>query len=263
MWVLPQKMEKAKQSDEPFFIEIYLIELLDRKIWIVAADEDIEFNGQHFTAIPIKRGTITKSMDNIVDEVDLEVGDCTDDFLEYMMCGSDFRGTRVTIGRILYPDSLTDGSWAWVFSGLVDSPSFSNGVFKCKVAMDFPKIQTPGRGFQLACNSEFGDPECKYDKGTLFTTVSSASGNRVTYGGNHPKDYWKYGTIKVGAEVRNIIWSDGSIVGLNANFLQPIAGKSCELNRGCNKTFEWCKEVYHNTANYSGFPAVPWECEYR
>lgn len=263
MQVLPVKMQEAKDKGEAFFLEIYLVELRAQKLWLVAADEDIDWGGEHFTAVPVKRGTITKSMDNIVSEVNLEVGDCTDELLDYVMSGFDFRGCKVTIGRILYPDSLEDDSWAFVFSGLIDKPVFSNGVFKCSVSCEFPKIECPSRMFYLACNSEFGDEDCKANKGTTRLNIVSSNGNGINIGRSYPTDYWKFGTISIAGESRNIISSNSNMVVVNANFLQPIEGKAAELVRGCNQTFEWCKKKYNNAAHYSGFPAVPWESEYR
>ena len=263
MQVLPVKMQEAKDKGQAFFLEIYLVELRTQKLWLVAADEDIDWDGHHFTAVPVKRGTITKSMDNIVSEVDLEVGDCTDELLDYVMSGFDFRGCRVTIGRILYPDSLQDNTWSWVFMGAIDNPTFSNGVFKCKVSCEFPKIDVPSRMFYLACNSEFGDAICKQNKCTTTLTVVSSGGCGINVGRTYPSNYWKYGTATIDGESRNIINSSGNNITVNANFLQPIDGRVIKLERGCNHTFEWCTKVYHNARNYSGFPAVPWESEYR
>ena len=260
---LPRVMTKAKQTDNPFFLELYKIALRTETLYIVAADEDIVFNGQKFTAVPVKRGEITKSMDSVVNEVDLEVSDCSDELLAFLINGFDFRGCRVDIVRILYPDSLTDSSvFSWVFSGEIDKPSFSDGVFTCTVESKLPNIEAPVRDFQVACNSEFGDAECCMSRGTLECTVTRGRGNQVNIGNAYPKDYWKYGTITIGGEARNIISSKDGYVVVNANFLQDINGKTAEVNRGCNMTFDWCKKL-GNTKHYSGFPAVPWEAEYR
>ena len=256
-------MATAKQSDNPFFLELYTIALRTETLYIVAADEDIVFNGQRFVAVPIKRGEITKSMDTIVNEVDLEVSDCTDDLLAYLINGFDFRGCRVDIVRILYPDSLTDSSiFSWVFSGEIDKPSFSDGVFTCTVESKLPNIEAPVRDFQVACNSEFGDNECGMDVGAEERPVFRGTGNKIHLGNAYPKDYWKYGTIKIGGEARNIISSMDDYIIVNCNFLQQIGGRTALICRGCNMTFDWCKRM-GNERNYSGFPAVPWEAEYR
>ena len=264
MYKLPVRMKEAKESDNPFFIELYTIYLRTETLYIAAADEPVRFGGQEFVANPVKRGEITKSMDTIVNEVELEVSDVTDDMLTYLMNGFDFRGCRVDIIRILYPDSINDESiFSWVFSGEIDKPSFSDGTFSCVVEAKLPNIEAPVRDFQVACNSEFGDAECCADKGTITTTVRKGSGNEIIISDMHEADYWKYGTIKIKGESRNIISSEGGVLIVNVNFLQDINGEQAEISRGCNMTFDWCKEHFNNQIHYSGFPAVPWEAEYR
>ena len=260
---LPVRMVEAKNSENPFFLELYKIQLRTEDLYIVAADEDITWNGIEFHAVPVKRGAITKSMDSIVNEVDLEVSDCSDELLAYLMNGFDFRGSRVDIARILYPDGLKDTDlFTWVFSGEINKPSFTDGTFSCTVESKLPNIEAPVRDFQVACNSEFGDAECCADKGLVELTVSRGTGNQVYLGNAYPKDYWKYGTITVNGESRNIISSQDNYVITNVNFLQDINGCKAEVARGCNMTFDWCKRL-GNQIHYSGFPAVPWEAEYR
>lgn len=263
MFQLPVRMKEAKESANPFFIELYTIHLRTETLYIAAADEPIEFAGQEFVAIPVKRGNITKSMDSIVNEVELEVSDVTDDMLTYLMNGFDFRGCRVDIVRILYPDSITNESiFSWVFSGEIDKPSFSDGTFTCVVEAKLPNIEAPVRDFQVACNSEFGDAECCADKHVTTVKVRKGSGNTLYISESHGTDFWKYGTIKIKGEARNIISSDGNTIVTNVNFLQEVDGETAEISCGCNMTFEWCKKL-GNQIHYSGFPAVPWEAEYR
>ena len=263
MQKLPVIMMEAKDSDNPFFLELYRLSLRTETLYIVAADEDIVFRGQRFTAIPVKRGAITKSMDSIVNEVELEISDVTDDMLTYLMCGFDFRGCKVDIVRILYPDSLSDDSmFSWVFSGEINKPSFSDGVFTCTVESKLPNIDAPVRDFQVACNSEFGDAECCADKCVTETKVRRGQGNIIFINAAREENFWKYGTIKIKGEARNIIASDGNQIVVNVNFLQDIDGETAEISRGCNMTFDWCKRI-GNQIHYSGFPAVPWEAEYR
>ena len=260
-------MMEAKNSENPFFLELYKIALRTEDLYLVAADEDITWNGILFHAVPIKRGAVTKSMDSIINEVDLEVNDLgkeeNDTLLAFLMEGFDFRGCRVDIARIMYPESLTDTSlFSWVFSGEINKPSFTDGTFSCTVETKLPNIEAPVRDFQVACNSEFADAECCASKDTTHIRVSRGQGNQVYIGNAYPKDYWKYGTLKIAGEARNVIRSQDNYVIVNVNFLQDINGKEGELNRGCNMTFDWCKRL-GNQVHYSGFPAVPWEAEYR
>ena len=264
MQQLPVIMAEAKEKENSFFIEIYEIHLRTKVLYLVAADEDINYDGQRYTAVPIKRGSVTRSMDSITNDCELEVDDCTDDLLAYVMNGYDFRGSLCLIRRILYPESLDNPEiFGFIFAGEVDEPQFADGTFTCKVSSRFPHVEAPGRDYQVACNSVFGDAQCCADKCTSEFTVRRGEGNIVYLPNAYPKDYWRHGTIKIEGEARIIIGSKDNSITTNVNFLQDINGKTAELNRGCNKTFEWCKSWYDNAIHFSGFPAVPWENEYR
>lgn len=263
MMTLPVCMTEAKEKDSSFFLELYQIELRTQTIYIVAADEDIKYKDQIFTAIPFKRGEITRSIDSINNEVTVELGDCTDDMLAYVMNGFDFRGCKATIIRILYPESISDPNiFSLVFTGELDEPEFQGGVFSCKIQSRFPNIQAPARDFQLACNSEFGDAECCMDKNITPCTVYHGGGNKIRIDSSFPEDYWAYGSIIIDGEWRVITKSSANYVTVNVTFAQNINGKRATLSRGCNKTLKMCRQR-GNTIHYSGFPAIPFESEYR
>ena len=263
MLILPVNMKKAAESGNPFFIELYIISLRTTTLYLAACDEDITFAGNKYFAVPIKRDELNKSLDSITNDCSLEVSDCSDDLLRYVLSGYDFRSCNCNIIRIQYPDSLSDElNFAWVFSGTIDEPSFSDGVFTCKVTREFPQIQTPGRDFRLACNSEFGDAECGMNVGKEVLTVVQETPNRLRLPKSYEKNYWKCGTITIEGESRTIISSDGDYITLNLNFLTDFTTHSAELVRGCDKTKKMCQK-YKNMRHFSGFPAIPFENVYR
>jgi len=264
MIVLPVKMAEAKEASQNFFIELYKLWLPIGEVRIAACDEDIVFNGETYTAVPFQRESLTRSMDNIVDSCNISLGDCNYDMLSYVVNGYDFRGSAATIFRIMYPDSLSDPTISeWVFSGYIDEPSYSNGVFTCKIESRFPQIDCPNRCYQLACNSEFGDAECSITPRTVSAKIVSVNGNEMVIDTTETKGYWNNGVAIVGGEARVVETSEGNRLTLNVNFLQDgIVGKTVQLTQGCNKTQERCR-YYGNLQHYGGFPAIPFESVYR
>ena len=262
MITLPVSMAKAKESGNPFFIELYILQLRDGVMRIAATDENILYNNEEYTAVPFQRGEVTTSMDNLTDSCEVSLGDCSYELLKYVIEGFDFRGCNAMIFRIQYPDSLKDPTIAQpVFAGYIDEPSYSNGEFTCKVKSRLPEIECPNRNFRMACNSEFGDAECGMILSEETMSVVSTASNTVTLEKSHDKNYWKDGVISVGGESRIITESDGNTVTLNVNFVQDITGHSATLRRGCNKTVEACR-AFGNMKHYSGFPAIPFESNY-
>lgn len=262
MITLPVSMAKAKESGNPFFIELYVLQLRDGVMRIAATDENILYNNEEYTAVPFQRGEVTTSMDNLTDSCEVSLGDCSYELLKYVIEGFDFRGCNAMIFRIQYPDSLKDPTIAQpVFAGYIDEPSYSNGEFTCKVKSRLPEIECPNRNFRMACNSEFSDAECGMILAEETMSVVSTASNTVTLEKSHDKNYWKDGVISVGGESRIITESDGNTVTLNVNFVQDITGHSATLRRGCNKTVEACR-AFGNMKHYSGFPAIPFESNY-
>jgi hypothetical protein len=265
MIILPVKMQEMKDSNETFFIELYIINLPSGTIYLAATDEDIMFNGTKYIAVPFQRQDITRSMDNITDSCNITLGDVGWGLLAYVTNGLDWRCAVCTIIRIQYPDSLTDPSIVeWVFTGRIDEPSFAENTFSCRLVQVFPEVQCPNRTSQLACNSEFGDDECQMKlsaENVIITGVEN--GNVIVLAKSFPDKYWQNGVISCEGEARNISVSSGNKVTINVNFMQsPIVGKTAELRRGCNKTVDDCKR-FNNLKNYSGFPAIPVTSVYR
>ena len=263
MIILPVKMKEAKETGNPFFIELYILQLRDGAMRIAACDENIVFNNQEFTAVPFQRGEIETSMDNLTDSCEVTLGDCSYELLRYVLDGFDFRGCRALIIRIQYPDSLSDPTlYQPVFSGILDEPSYSDGEFTCKVKSILPEIECPNRNFRMACNSSFGDAECGMGLGEETLSIVSASDNVITLDKSYAGNYWKDGVISVGGESRVIVQSSGNYVTLNVNFVQDVSGHSATLRRGCNKTVDACR-AFGNMRHYSGFPSVPFEARYQ
>ena len=264
MIVLPVSMQQMKDSSQTFFIELYSLTMPSGDVVNMAAtDEDIVYNGYKFIAVPFKRQSITKSMDNITDSCSISVSDVDWKLLSYVVNGWDFRGAYCTIIRIQYPESLTDPSVVqWVFGGRVDEPSFADGTFSCKLTQVFPEVQCPNRDYSLNCNSTFGDAECQASLAEESLAIVSVSGNTITLSKSFERNYWRNGVAISEGEARVIEESEDNTITLNVNFLQDLDGKSIKLSRGCNKTVEDCKR-FNNLAHYSGFPAIPFENKYR
>lgn len=263
MMILPVSMKKEMESGNPFFIELYTIQLRTAVLKLAASDEDVIFGGDKYHAVPIQREDIERSIDSIVNDCTLQLADCSDDLLSYVLNGYDFRGCKCEIIRIQYPESLSDPTcFAFVFAGEIDEPSFSDGTFTCKIYREFPQIQVPNRDYQLYCNSDFGDEECCMNVGEENLIVTKVSPNILRLNKSYPDYYWLYGTITMEGESRTIIKSEGSQITINLNFLQEFSSRTATLRRGCNKSKVMC-QYYQNMKHFSGFPAIPFENIYR
>lgn len=262
---VPVSLQQMKDKGETFFIELYEIALRTGTIYLAACDEDIEFNGHTYIAVPFERGEISKSIDQVTDQCTVSVGDVDDDRLAYIMNGFDFRGCAAAITRIAYPESLENNQGFYVFCGYLDNPAYEDGVFSCTIKSYFPRIEAPARMYQLSCNSAFGDCVCGMDKNrTVLTVTDVLSDGSVKIDTGYPDNYWRDGLVSIAGESRLVTGSSGDIIKVNYGFMQSeLVGKTVILERGCDKTRETCKNRYNNLKRFSGFPAIPFESQYR
>lgn len=262
---IPVSLQQMKDKGETFFIELYEVALRTGMIYLAACDEDIEFDGHTYVAVPFERGEISKSIDQVTDQCTISVGDVDDDRLAYIMNGFDFRGCAATITRIAYPDSLETNQGFYVFGGYLDNPAYEDGVFSCTIKSYFPSIQAPSRSYQLSCNSAFGDKICGMSKDrTAFEVVAVFADGSFRIDKSYANNYWKDGLVSISGESRLITGSHDDVVQVNYGFMQEnLVGKTAIMERGCDKSRATCNGRYHNLKRFSGFPAIPFESQYR
>lgn len=261
----PVEMQKMKETNAPFFIELYALELRTGVTYIAACDEDVVYNGVTFIAVPFTRDEITRSGDNLFDECSITIGDMDDTKLAYIMNGFDFRGCRIQIAKIQYPDSLTNPDILLpVFIGYLDSPQYSDGKFTCALKSYFPNIKVPMREFQLQCNSNYGDSCCGMPNTKYKSIITAVQGDVILCRDSAPEpDFFRCGLATVMGETRNIVRSNANMIQVGLNFMQEgLVGKEITVERGCDKTKETCAKL-GNLHHFSGFPAVPFESVYR
>lgn len=254
-------MAQAKEQNSSFFIELYNIHLKTGIIRICNCDEVIVFAGLSYQPVPIERGTIKSTVDAKIDNMDLKIADADNSKVAALMEGFDFRGRKVEIFRIQYPESLEDSSIAVpVFYGTLDTPSYSNGEFSCTIRAMFPKSKVPFRTTQYFCNNTFGDEFCKMDKAIITGTIQESASlpYEIKTDIITEKDKYKNGLCTLGYETRMIKSNteDGYFI-LYYPFLGDLKG-TVTVSRNCDKTPEMCKS-FDNRKNYGGFIAIPKE----
>ena len=265
MKILPVRMETAKESKNPFFIELYRIYLKTGIIRICNCDVVITFAGENYYPVPIERGSIKTTVDAKIDNMDLKIADADNEKISALMEGFDFRGRKVEIVRIQYPESLEDKSLVMpVFWGYLDAPSYSNGEFSVTVKASFPKGNVPFRTTQYICCNTFGDFNCQMDKARkeFEIELNSSTPLKIKLKGNVENDFYKNGLITIGYETKLI--KTCYTEGVNYFYVEPYYSFNVDLTdkavltRNCDKTPEMCAK-YNNRKHYGGFIAIPKE----
>lgn len=135
------------------------------------------------------------------------------------------------------------------------------------------KLQTKiGELYTPACSvRRFGDSRCKINSSLYrfsLTVTNVISKREFSHTVNvQTAEYFKYGILKwttgnndnLEMEIKNYTVS----AGVGTFFLQlPMPkiiqiGDTFQATRGCDRTFETCKNVFNNAVNFRGFPHIP------
>lgn len=265
MQILPVSLAAEKEKDAPFLITLLRVLVQPQPLYLAIADQDIFFDGQHYTAFPVEIGAKKTGVDSKIDNVELTISNAGDEFSSALFQSFDFRGKQIQLLEIAYPASITTGEYRYVFVGDMDSPSLDcgKGVFKVTCRAGIPTIPT-GRTTMLSCNAVFADPDdCGIAKELTRGIIQSGSNSHtIVIQQIKSDDYWKDGHITVGFETRKIKSSSGNSVKVEYPFLIPVEGQY-EISRGCDKSQSTCTKRFNNGANFSGFVAIPWEMTIR
>lgn len=263
---LPVAMAEAKESGSAFFIELYKIELPSYTLYLCNADQDIDFAGQTFLGYPIERGEITKTVDSRVDNCDITISNTNDYFTLALLNGKNFLGCRAWIGRILYPDSLSDPNLVTLtFYGQIDSPELqADGTFKCSIVSDIPNMDNC-RTMNYTCSNKFGDDNCRHSIGTVSgsCTISTENINGVDRqaisSDSLGSTYWKDAIITIDGLSRRVISYTDNKVYVEYAFPDGIdTSNGFTICQNCDKTPSSC-DSYNNRVNYGGFLFIPFE----
>lgn len=256
---------EAKEQENIFVVEIYDISLRTGMLYICNTDRDITFEGHKYLSIPVEREDISLTVDNVDNDVKVTMADATKEQLQFIIAGFDFRGCKVRVRQILYPDSLYDDSVQRdCFYGYIDNPAYENGQFSCTLRARIPKVTVPRRTYQSMCNCRFGDAVCQMDQSRCHGQIVDVLGdNQIVIEEIQEDGYWKNGIITIEGESRLIRESVGAVITTFYPFFATVErGLNYTVQRGCDKTFENCNR-YNNLQHFAGFPSIPFETIYR
>lgn len=197
-----------------------------------------------------------QSLTGIIDSIDITADD--------MRTGR-WNGARV---EIIEFDWETQVKQRTLLVGFLGSLSLVNNQYTATLSSLEIELQKPiGRTVALRCDADLGDTRCGYtltsDVGSVTTVVSNLSFADVSL--TAADGYYNYGKLTwltgdnagLTFDVKRY-QSTGNVVELYEPTPQGIqAGDTYNIFRGCDKTFETCRDTYANAVNFRGFPHVP------
>ncbi len=226
---------------------------------------------QYYQPIAVKRSSIPASNQLEIEAVSGEF-DNVDRLWSNWLNTVDLRGKRVVVRKV-FLDLLNDHTHAKVmFDGIINSVSELTELsvkIECKSKLKSLSLET-GRLQQLYCNYIFGDEFCGLDISTTringqtvdagSTTVAVVDAARA-----EADDRWNDGIIQfmsgvnqgLKRKVVDFISSQHKLILDYALPQAPAVGDLYTIERGCDKSFDACRNRFSNQANFGGFKNIP------
>jgi uncharacterized phage protein (TIGR02218 family) len=226
---------------------------------------------QYYQPIKVNRSSIPASNQLEIEAVSGEF-DNVDRLWSNWLNTIDLRGKRVVVRKV-FLDLLNDQTHAKVmFDGIINAVSELTELsakIECKSKLKSLSFET-GRLQQLYCNYIFGDEFCQLDVSTTrlngqtvdagSTTVAVIDGARA-----EADDWWNDGIIQfmsggnqgLKRKVVDFISVQHKLILDYALPQAPAVGDLYTIERGCDKSFDVCRNRFNNQANFGGFKNIP------
>ncbi len=271
------KQEAAKDQNRP--IELYDFylgsqDVADAETYYFCTDNTIvkfwNLDGvlKDYLPMSLRRSAIPTSSKLEIDAITGEF-DNVDFAWSHWLATVELRGKKIVIRRV-FLDLLTDATQAKIlFSGIINRVRVTEekANLECRSRIKSLEVET-GVLQQLYCGYIFGDIFCALpipnqlnqtiDAGSTTTEIIDAARTEVD-------DWWNDGLITFidgenAGEERKVVdfiaATDKIILDFSLPKI-PVAGDRYNIERGCDKSYDVCKNRYGNQANFGGFRDIP------
>jgi len=226
---------------------------------------------QYYQPIKVNRSAIPASNQLEIEAVSGEF-DNVDRLWSNWVNTLDLRGKRVVVRKV-FLDLLNDQTHAKImFDGIINTVSELTELsvkLECKSKIKSLSLET-GRLQQLYCNYIFGDEFCQLDVSTTRLNGQVVSAGSTTVAvidavRAEADDWWNDGIIQFTSGVnqglkRKVV----DFINAQHKFIldyalpqAPAAGDFYTIERGCDKSFDVCRNRFANQANFGGFKNIP------
>lgn len=254
--------EQSVHDAEP--IEVYKFIGSFQTYRYTSWDEEVTVNGETYTPIPMKRGTVkvgTQNDSSLVLEIELPFD--TDIVFDYAYAQSpqrlDVEVRRVHLGSDLSSD------WRMLWTGAVQTFTVQGRWAKLSVPSIFDNVlrgEVPTVYYQSPCNHTLYDSRCGVSRAanTTLATVISVGGTDVEVDDDGVAD----GLLAAGelicprtGERRLILSNSVNALSINFPFVDLVEGDEVQLTKGCDLARTTCVNVFANGDRFGGCPFMP------
>jgi len=226
-----------------------------------SSDSDVTYDGETYTAIPIRRGRIQQSNEMPKSEIEIRVPR-NNPMIGELVYGLPEQAISLTIYRVQSSFSIV------LWKGRLMSRTYDGEEAVLKCVPIFSSLKRPAirRRYQTNCPYTLYDlRSCRVVKGDFEEAESisdiSENGLTLTVPGADFLD-WGYltgGWMSVTAlGIERMIYEH---IGTTVRLARPVdfdySVYSAKFYPGCNHTLGQCHDRFDNAANFGGFPVIP------
>ena len=266
--------ESSNQDGAP--IEGYRFTAPARTYDYTSSPDSVAISGITFTPVYIKRDATNVSPEgNGPNEIQIEMADDVELVTDFAFTTSPPSLTVEIFRSHTGLDTSLPENISRIWRGDVIGWNVKERIARLRSASLFGRLRArpvPNIYWQNLCNHVLYDARCNANGDVAQDGSSNGVANRVSTTVNNVisanafavpvsliVDTFKAGKVLhvASGESRLIVANTASNVLINFPFTSLTSGDSIQLQRGCDHSFQTCKDKFDNTQNFGGFPYVP------
>lgn len=250
--------DKEATQQQPASAEVYNFWNNSLYYRYTSHDTDLTIDGNVYTHVAIKRGTISFDPKGLGTKTSIEAP-VTGPFLSYVS-NQPFVPLQVAIKKYYLDDLATS---LLLFSGFVKTAKVADhvAVAECLPSEYELERKIPRILFQPNCNFELFDARCGLTEATYLVNANvTVSGNTLVSDdfGAFANGYFDSGYVVFGNDIRMITQHVHNTLYLHVAFgVELTSGSLVTVYPGCLKDPATCKNKFNNLSNFLGMPYIP------
>lgn len=271
---LPDGFITAIKNDTLRVCESYELTLRNGKVYRYCThDDDLDWGNpsKRYYSAPIKRTTVSSSMNLEVDSTEISISGITEELFD--ICNTNVMdNVSVVIKRHLWDEGSASGMEFTVFVG-IGNVNYNRNEIKLPLysILSTLNILVPKNSFQQPCNYTIFDVGCTLVMADykVSSTASADSENGYTVLDAAftvpPTDPYKFNTGELHVtsgnnqgEKRCVLNAVDGMFTLAVSLPYNMeSGDTFDYYPGCDGTPETCRDRFNNLPNFYGFPYLP------
>jgi len=249
---------EVQKTEQVQFVELYRVTIGNDIYRYTSCDHDVVFEGEKYTAAPIKRSTLRHELELKPYHITI-TAPLSDEVLSYI-ANTPVEPAKVEIWRAVSPDTSL---YRKIFTGRIKSVTFKDKLAQISLesVTVLLKSRLPRFVYQAYCNNSLFDEVCglNIEDYKLSTGVAVSGNNLISANFSaQPNGYYTGGHVRFGTDMRLITNHVTDTITLQIPFDARVqTGTVVDVFPGCDKSPAMCKNKFNNINRFLGFPYIP------